>query len=95
MKPSRRARDLDADPMLTSYFLGRKTLIPSTRPEMGPIEERVFTFMSAGNLPATTCFGVPTEQVVELGTQVEILMLFNSPTVQKNRLTPRARAAPA
>ena len=58
--------------MLTSYFLGRETLIPSTRPEMGPIEERVFTFMSAGNLPATTYFGIPTEQVVELGTQVEI-----------------------
>ena len=58
--------------MLTSYFLGRETLIPSTRPGMGPIEEQVFTLMSAGNLQATTYFGIPTEQVVELGTQVEI-----------------------
>jgi KUP system potassium uptake protein len=67
-----RARNLEVDLMLTSYFLGRETLIPSTRPGMGPIEEQVFTLMSAGNLQATTYFGIPTEQVVELGTQVEL-----------------------
>jgi hypothetical protein len=47
-------------------------LIPSTRPEMGPIEERVFTLTSAGSPPATTYSEIPTELAVALGTQVEI-----------------------
>ena len=38
----------------------------------GPVEARVFTFLSAGNLSATTYFGIPPERVVELGAQVEI-----------------------
>ena len=63
---------LEADPARTSYFIGRETLIPTPRPPMGPVEARVFTALSAGNLSATTYFGIPPERVVELGTQVEV-----------------------
>ena len=67
-----RARGLEADPARTSYFIGRETLIPTPRPPLGPVEARVFTALSAGNLSATTYFGIPPERVVELGTQVEV-----------------------
>jgi KUP system potassium uptake protein len=67
-----RAKDLQTDPARTSYFIGRETLIPTPRPPMGPVEARVFTFLSAGNLSATTYFGIPPERAVELGAQVEI-----------------------
>jgi KUP system potassium uptake protein len=67
-----RARGLEADLERTSYFLGRETLIPTPRPPMGPVEARVFTVLSAGNLSATTYFRIPPDQVVELGTQIEI-----------------------
>jgi KUP system potassium uptake protein len=66
------AAGLRADPARTSYFIGRETLIPTPRPPLGPVEARVFTFLSAGNLSATTYFGIPPERVVELGAQVEI-----------------------
>lgn len=66
------ARGLRTDPMRTSFFIGRETLIPTPRPPMGPVEARVFTFLSAGNLSATNYFRIPTERVVELGAQVEI-----------------------
>ena len=66
------AAGLRADPARTSYFLGRETLIPTPRPPLGPVEARVFTFLSAGNLSATTYFGIPPERVVELGAQVEV-----------------------
>jgi KUP system potassium uptake protein len=66
------AAGLQADPARTSYFLGRETLIPTPRPPLGPVEARVFTFLSAGNLSATTYFGIPPERVVELGAQVEV-----------------------
>ena len=67
-----RARGLQADPARTSYFIGRETLIPTPRPPMGPVEARVFTFLSAGSLSATAYFRIPPERVVELGTQLEI-----------------------
>jgi len=55
-----------------SYFIGRETLIPTTRPPMDPVEARVFAFMSASSLSATAYFGIPPERVVELGTQLEV-----------------------
>jgi KUP system potassium uptake protein len=67
-----RARGLEADPARTSYFIGRETLIPTPRPPLSPIEGRVFTAMSAGNLSATTYFRIPPDRVVELGTQLEV-----------------------
>jgi KUP system potassium uptake protein len=67
-----RARDLRTEPMRTSYFLGHETLIPTPRPPMGPVEARVFAWLSSGNLAATTYFQIPPGRVVELGTQVEI-----------------------
>jgi KUP system potassium uptake protein len=67
-----RARDLRAEPMRTSFFLGRETLIPTPSPPLGPVEARVFTWLSSGNLSATTYFQIPPERVVELGTQLEV-----------------------
>jgi KUP system potassium uptake protein len=67
-----RTRGLEFDMMRTSFFLGRETLIPSTRPEMGPIEERVYMILNASALAATAYFRIPPDRVVELGTQVEI-----------------------
>ena len=66
------ARGLRADLARTSYFIGRETLIPTPRPPMGPVEARVFTFLSAGSLSATAYFRIPPERVVELGTQLEV-----------------------
>jgi KUP system potassium uptake protein len=66
------AHGLAADPMRTSYFLSRETLVPSARPELNAIEERVFIVLAASNLSATTYFNIPPGQVVELGIQVEV-----------------------
>ena len=68
-----RARGLRAEAAArVSYFIGRETLIPTPRPPMGPIEARVFAFLSAGSQSATAYFRIPPERVVELGTQLEI-----------------------
>jgi KUP system potassium uptake protein len=67
------AAGLRADPAArVSYFIGRETLIPTPRPPMGPVEARVFAFLSAGSLSATAYFRIPPERVVELGTQLEV-----------------------
>jgi KUP system potassium uptake protein len=58
-------------PMETTYFLGRDTLIATRRPGMARWRKRLFELMSRNARSATAFFGIPYNQVVELGTQIE------------------------
>ncbi|MEJ0063584.1 MAG: potassium transporter Kup [Alphaproteobacteria bacterium] len=62
----------DIDLKAVSYFLSRETLIASHVPTMGPIEEQLFIALSTAAENATHYFRIPPEQVLELGTQIEI-----------------------
>lgn len=65
-------QNLAFDMMDTSFFLSRETLIPSEMPGMALWREKLFTIMSRNAMRATDFFKIPTNRVVELGTQVEI-----------------------
>jgi KUP system potassium uptake protein len=58
--------------METSFFVSRETLIPSVAPGMALWRERLFVSMSKMAVKATDFFHIPTNRVVELGTQVEL-----------------------
>lgn len=56
--------------METSFFLGRETLIPKLNSEMAFWREKLFVAMFRNADSATSYFKIPTNRVVELGTQV-------------------------
>ncbi len=56
----------------TSYFLSRQTLIPSARPGMAIWREKLFAWMVQNAESPMDFFKLPTNRVVELGSQVEI-----------------------
>ena len=58
--------------MDTSFFLARQTLIASARPGMALWRERLFAWMLRNAESAMEFFKLPTNRVVELGSQVEI-----------------------
>ncbi|MEO7563927.1 MAG: potassium transporter Kup [Sphingomicrobium sp.] len=58
--------------MDTSYFLARQTLLVSARPGMAIWRERLFAWMLRNAESAMEFFKLPTNRVVELGSQVEI-----------------------
>ncbi|HSL72371.1 MAG TPA: potassium transporter Kup [Longimicrobiales bacterium] len=59
--------------METSYFLGRETLIASTRVQgMSRWREKLFAAMSQNARSASSFFRLPPNRVVELGAQVEL-----------------------
>ncbi|MEP7062582.1 MAG: potassium transporter Kup [Betaproteobacteria bacterium] len=60
------------DMMETSFFVSRETLIPSAGTGMWLWRERLFASMSKNAVKASDFFHVPTNRVVELGTQLEI-----------------------
>jgi KUP system potassium uptake protein len=58
--------------MDTSFFLARQTLLPASRPGMAVWRERLFAWMLRNAESAMEFFKLPTNRVVELGSQVEI-----------------------
>jgi len=64
--------DLVFDMMDTSFFLSRERLIPRVEGGMAPWRELLFVAMSRNSASATDFFQIPTNRVVELGTQIEL-----------------------
>ena len=60
------------EPMQTSYFLGRETVVAAAVPKMSHWRQWLFTIMSRNAVPATEFFRIPSDRVVELGVRVAI-----------------------
>jgi KUP system potassium uptake protein len=60
------------DMMETSFFVSRETLIATVAPGMALWREKLFVSMSKNATKASEFFQIPTNRVVELGTQVEL-----------------------
>ncbi|HEY6562443.1 MAG TPA: potassium transporter Kup [Polyangiaceae bacterium] len=56
----------------TTFFLGRETLLASEKRDMAIWRERLFAFLARNAQPATLFFGIPTDRVLEIGTQIEL-----------------------
>ena len=63
---------LELDTMSTSYFIARQTVIPRVGSGMAFWRESLFATMSRNARDAADYYRVPTNRVIELGTQVEI-----------------------
>jgi len=65
-------RGFPFDMMETSFFVSRETLIATVAPGMALWREKLFVSMSKNAIKASEFFQIPTNRVVELGTQVEL-----------------------
>lgn len=65
--------DLTFDPMDTTYFASRETIIASPRRHGMPVwRDRLFAVLHRNAAPASAFFMIPTTRLVELGAPVEI-----------------------
>ena len=60
------------DPMETTYFASRETIIASAHRGMPVWRDKLFAVMHRNAAPATGFFRIPGNRLVELGAQVEI-----------------------
>ena len=65
-----KTQGLAIDMMETSFFLGRATLIPKVGSGMALWREKLFVFLFRNAGSATHFYKIPSNRVVELGTQV-------------------------
>ena len=56
----------------TSFFLSRETLIATKMPGMAAWRERLFIWMTRNAESTMSFFRIPSNRVIELGTQIEI-----------------------
>ncbi len=67
-----RRKDLNIDIGATSFFLSRRTLRTTRKSEMPRWQEALFIKLAGSAEDATTYFRIPTDRVVEVGTQVAV-----------------------
>lgn len=65
-------KGLAFEPMETSYFIARQTVIPSIGSGMALWRESLYAAMSRNARDAADFFRLPTNRVIELGAQIEI-----------------------
>ncbi|HEY9066192.1 MAG TPA: potassium transporter Kup [Burkholderiaceae bacterium] len=63
---------IELDPMRTSYFLSRATVVPSLGDGMAPWREKLFASMHRNAASAADFLRLPANRVVELGAKVAI-----------------------
>ncbi len=67
-----RRKDLKVDMAATSFFLSRRNIRPTPKSEMPAWQEHLFIALARSAQDATTYFHIPTDRVVEVGTQVAV-----------------------
>jgi KUP system potassium uptake protein len=55
-----------------TYYLGRETFLATARGRLGPVSEQLFAFLARNAASATSYFAIPSEQVIEIGTQIDL-----------------------
>jgi len=67
-----RSEGLAAEPMKTTYYLGRERLIadPNSKQRLAGWRKKLYIFMSRNSRSATEFFQIPPNRVVELGAQI-------------------------
>jgi KUP system potassium uptake protein len=64
------SREFDIDLADTTFFLSRETLIPSVTPKMALWRIKLFVGLARNTGSAASYFRIPSDRVIELGTQV-------------------------
>ena len=67
-----RRKDCNIELGATSFFLTRRSLRVTSKSEMPRWQERLFIALAGSAEDATTYFQIPTDRVVEVGTQVAV-----------------------
>ena len=65
------AQGIVARPMETSYYLGHERLLPTGSTKMAGWRKRLFVLMSRNAQSAAQFFQLPSNRVVEMGSQIE------------------------
>jgi len=67
-----RSKGINLDMKNASFFLGREKLAISDHPEMWRWRAQLFLFLARNAMDAAAFFDIPSNQVIEVGIQLEL-----------------------
>ena len=67
-----RKEGLSFDVMSTSFFLSRRSVRPDVRSGMPQWQDQLYVYLAHNADDASSYFQLPTDRVVEIGTQVTV-----------------------
>jgi len=67
-----RKRGLNIDPASTSFFLSRRVLRRASRSQIALWQDTLFIWLAGSAEDATAYFQIPSNRVVDIGTQVAV-----------------------
>jgi KUP system potassium uptake protein len=67
-----RKQGIKFDIMATSFFLGRRSVVPAAQTAMPLWQDKLFIFLLKNGTNPTEFFKIPAGRVVELGAQVSV-----------------------
>ena len=67
-----RSKGVNLDMKEASFFLGREKLSISEHPEMWRWRSHLFLFLARNAMDAAAFFDIPSDQVIEVGVQLEL-----------------------
>jgi KUP system potassium uptake protein len=60
------------DPMTTSYFLGRRTIVPGAHHGLRRLQDLLFVALARNSADPSDVFAIPPGRVIEMGVQVTV-----------------------
>jgi KUP system potassium uptake protein len=60
------------DPADTTYYVGHETIVVKDEAKLNKIPEAIFSYMNRNAVHAEKRYGMPIDQVVEIGAQIDI-----------------------
>jgi KUP system potassium uptake protein len=72
LEQARREHDLPIEPTRVTVYVGRASFVASSAGEMGRLGESIFALIARNARPWTDHFGIPPQQVVELGSRIDL-----------------------
>lgn len=67
-----RLKKLAIEANKTSFFIGKETLVPSEKPDLNTLQEKIFLTLFKNASSAIQFFDIPAERAVEIGAQFEV-----------------------
>ena len=64
--------DMTFDPLSTSYFLGRRTIVATAKHGLRRLQDRLFMALAKNSADPSDVFAIPPGRVVEMGVQVAV-----------------------
>jgi KUP system potassium uptake protein len=66
------AEEIVFDPDAATYYIGHETIVASNEGSLSRVPEAIFSYLSRNAVHEERRYGMPAEQIVEIGTQIDL-----------------------